>query len=161
MRYRSRPATERMDGMAEAGTGGWRAWFTRWLDAARATGDAGGKALLKRGWRHTELKFTGNVTQSRMRTFQPDHLLVDYTRTMMGSLLLRPDARLLGMVGLGGGSQAKFCHRRLPGVRVEAVENDAGVLAMRRAFRIPDDDARLQVFYDDGARFLRERRGRY
>lgn len=163
MRYRARLVAERKDGMADAATGGWRAWFARWLDDARVTGggDSGGKAFIKRGWRHTELKFTGNVTQSRMRTFQPDHLLVDYTRTMMGSLLLRPDARLLGMVGLGGGSQAKFCHRRLPGVRVEAVENDAGVLAMRRAFRIPPDDARLQVFHDDGARFLRGRRGRY
>ena len=147
--------------MAVATTGGWRAWFVRWFGGIRAAEGAHGQAFIKRGWRHTELKFTGNVTQSRMRTFQPDHLLVDYTRTMMGCLLLRPDARMVGMIGLGGGSQAKFCHRHLPGVQVEAVEKDAGVLAMRRAFRIPDDDARLQVFHDDAARFLRKRRGRY
>ena len=96
-----------------------------------------------------------------MRTFRPDHLLIDYTRTMMASLLFRPRPALVGMVGLGGGSQAKFCHRHLPDARVEVAENNPHVVALRRRFRIPRDDARLQVFLADGARFVQERRGRY
>lgn len=146
---------------------GWRRWLQTWRmrpDPSRARdggADSEAQTLLQRGWRHTELKFAGSVTQSRMRTFQPHHLLVPYTRTMMASLLFRPRPERIGMVGLGGGSQAKFCHRHLPATRVEVVENNPGVVAMRRRFRIPDDDARLEVFVDDGERFLRERRGRY
>jgi spermidine synthase len=41
------------------------------------------------------------------------------------------------------------------------VENNASVIALRREFRIPDDDERLQVFHDDGARFVHARPGRY
>jgi spermidine synthase len=110
---------------------------------------------------YAALQFVRGQTQSRMRSDDPDHLLIDYTRTMLGALLLQPRPRRIGIVGLGGGSQAKFCHRHLPHARIEAVENNAGVIALRREFRIPDDDERLQVVHDDGARFLRERRGRY
>jgi spermidine synthase len=110
---------------------------------------------------YTALQFVRGQTQSRMRSGDPDHLLIDYTRTMLGALLLQPRPRRIGIVGLGGGSQAKFCHRHLPDARIEAVENNAAVIAMRREFRIPDDDDRLQVVHDDGARFLRARPGRY
>lgn len=122
---------------------------------------AGHPARLQRSWRYTELKFAGTVVQSRMRTFRPYDLLVPYTRTMMAALLLQPRPRRIGMIGLGGGSQLKFCHRHLPGVRLEVVENNPDVIALRRRFRIPDDDERLQVVEDDGAAFLRARRGRY
>jgi spermidine synthase len=144
-------------GMAQTGTG-WRGRLSGWL---RAASSSTRQAWVERGLRNTELKFTGNVTQSRMRTWQPYRLLVPYTRTMMAALLWRPDAGLAAMVGLGGGSQAKFCHRYLPSMRLEVVESEAEVIAMRRRFRIPDDDARLQVFHDDGAHFLRARPGRY
>jgi spermidine synthase len=147
-----------------AGGGWWRDAWRRWFAGAAGDGvgdDRATTALFKRGWRHTELKFAGTVTQSRMRTFRPHQLLVPYTRTMMAALLLQPQARSIGMVGLGGGSQAKFIHRHLPAARLEVAENLPAVVAMRRRFRIPDDDARLQVFLEDGERFLRERQGRY
>lgn len=141
-------------------------WWQRWLGVRDASGDEARMddarpPTVRRGWRYTELQFTGGVSQSRMRTFRPDHLLIDYTRTMMAALLFRPQPRLLGMIGLGGGSQAKFCHRYLPDTRVEVAENNPQVVALRRRFRIPRDDARLQVFLADGAGFLRGRRGRF
>ena len=116
---------------------------------------------IKRGWRYTELQFGGGVSQSRMRTFRPGHLLIDYTRTMMAALLFRPQPALIGMIGLGGGSQAKFCHSHLPATRLEVAENNPQVLALRRSFRVPPDDARLQVLLADGAQYVRERRGCY
>lgn len=119
------------------------------------------RALIRRGWRYTDLQFEGGVSQSRMRTFRPGQLAVDYTRTMMASLLWRPRPGLIGMVGLGGGSQVKFCHRHLPDTRVEVAEINPHVLALRRTFKVPGDDARLQVYLADGARFVRERPGRY
>ena len=60
------------------------------------------------------LHFTLGELQSRMLTASPWQLEVDYTRTMMGFLLFHPAPARIGMIGLGGGSIAKFCHRYLP-----------------------------------------------
>lgn len=120
-----------------------------------------GHPFVRRGWYSTSLQFGETVTQSRMLTWWPDVLLVGYTRTMMATLLLRPRPRRIGIVGLGGGSQAKFCHRHLAEAHIEAFENHPGVLALREHFRIPADGERFQAVLGDAARLLRQRRGRY
>jgi spermidine synthase len=102
------------------------------------------------------LHFTIGETQSSMRCDRPDELQIDYTRTMMGFLLLQSAPREILMIGLGGGSMPKFCHRHLPSARVTVVENNPAVIELRREFRIPDDDERLSVIAADGAAFLRE-----
>jgi spermidine synthase len=59
------------------------------------------------------------------------------------------------MIGLGGGSLAKFFHRRFRAARVRAVELDARVVAAAREhFALPPDDARLTVEVGDGAESL-------
>ena len=100
------------------------------------------------------LHFTAGEIQSSMRLDSPDALQIDYTRTMMGFLLLTPLARNISMIGLGGGSLAKFCHRHLPNARITVVENNPGVIALRHEFNIPDDDARLAVLPADGAAWI-------
>jgi len=120
-----------------------------------------GQPYVRRSWRYVELKFRGDVTQTRMSRWFPGRLQVGYTRTMLAALWLHPAPRTIGIVGFGGGAQAKFCHRHLPGARIEAVESDPGVLALRDAFGVPADDARLQVQLGDGAEWLRQRRRRY
>jgi spermidine synthase len=100
------------------------------------------------------LHFTIGEIQSSMRLDRPDELQVDYTRTMMGFLLLAPQPGRIAMIGLGGGSLAKFCHRHLPSARVTVVENNPGVIALREQFGIPPDDDRLTVLADDGAAFV-------
>ena len=55
-----------------------------------------------------------SAIQSRMHLQRPDALELEYTRMVMGWLMLRPAAQSLAMIGLGGGSIAKFCHRHLP-----------------------------------------------
>jgi spermidine synthase len=103
------------------------------------------------------LHFTLGEVQSSMRADRPDELELDYTRTMMGFLLLNPQPKAIAMIGLGGGSLAKFCHRHLPGARITAVENNPHVIAMRAEFNIPADDDRLEVVCDDGAAFVARR----
>lgn len=100
------------------------------------------------------LHFTLGEVQSRMRLDQPDALQIDYTRTMMGFLLLQPKPRHIAMIGLGGGSLVKFCHRHLPATRITVVENNPAVIALRHEFSIPDDDTRLTTVADDGAAWL-------
>lgn len=119
------------------------------------------KPFVRRRWRTTELQFVHGVSQSRMLTADPDRLLIDYTRTMMGALVLAPEPRTIGIVGLGGGSQAKFCRREFPRARIEAIENNPHVVALRRRFQIPDDDDSFGVVLGDAAVVLSGRRAAY
>ncbi len=116
-----------------------------------------GAPYVLRDWRTRELRFAEGTAQSRMSRWAPDRLVVDYTRTMLGALALVPAPSHVAMVGLGGGSQAKFLHRHLRGATLEAVEISPEVIALRREFRIPDDDARFRVVQADAAEWLKTR----
>ncbi|RZL32217.1 MAG: transferase [Rubrivivax sp.] len=106
------------------------------------------------------LHFSICEIQSRMRVQQPHALDLAYTRTMMAFLLFAPRPQVLAMIGLGGGSLAKFCHAKLPGTRIEVVEINPHVIALREQFRVPPDDARFLVRRGDGADFVRDADGR-
>lgn len=97
----------------------------------------------------------GEAIQSAMRIDDPFALALDYTRCMMAFLLFHPRPREVLMIGLGGGSLAKFVHRHLKRTRVRAIECDARVAqAARDHFALPPDDARLSVEIGDGAQAL-------
>jgi spermidine synthase len=107
------------------------------------------------GQKTRALHFTTGETQSRMNLRQPDALMLAYTRTMMGFLLLKPAPDSLAMIGLGGGSLAKFCHRHLPRTVIRVLEINPHVIALREDFHIPADDSRFSVIEGDGAEFVR------
>lgn len=138
-----------------------RSWLARLAARFPWQRDGLRRPYVRRHGGFTSLQFVRRQTQSRMVDAEPDRLLVDYTRTMFAALLWQPAPATLGMVGLGGGSQLKFAHRRLPGTRIEVVENNPHVLALRAGFGVPDDDARLRVVLDDGARFVAARAGAF
>jgi spermidine synthase len=97
----------------------------------------------------------GEAIQSSMRLDDPYALALDYTRCMMAFLLFHPEPRDALMIGLGGGSLAKFFHRRLRATRVRIIELDPRIVATARAhFALPPDDARLSVEIGDGAEAL-------
>jgi spermidine synthase len=100
------------------------------------------------------LFFTIDAIQSSMRMDDPDALITPYTRKMMAFLLFRPAPRHVLMIGLGGGSLAKFCYRHLPRTRISVVEINADVIALRDEFAIPKDDERFKIIHGDGAAFL-------
>lgn len=127
----------------------------------RRSDDAGRGPQLLRRWWTTELRFAEGIGQSRMARWFPDHLLIDYTRTMLAPLAVLPAGLRVGMVGLGGGSQAKFLYRHLPAAQIEVFEIDPAVLALRREFRVPEDDARLCVLQADAASMLPQRQAAY
>ncbi len=105
------------------------------------------------------LFFSLDQLQSRMNMAQPDALEVDYTKTMMAFLLLTPAPRQLAMIGLGGGSLVRFCHRHLPHSRMTVVEINPAVVALRDEFLLPPDSDRLTVLLADGADFVRASSG--
>src|ERR1035437_2041812 len=56
------------------------------------------------------LYFSLRYVQSTMRTSDPTSLEFAYTRKMMSFLLFQEKTRSILMLGLGGGSLAKFCY---------------------------------------------------
>lgn len=92
--------------------------------------------------------------QSQMRIANPVELVLGYTRTMMGFLFFTPEPRRIGMIGLGGGSIAKYCHEYLPGADITVVEINPDVIALRREFAVPPDSSRFRIVCGDGADFL-------
>jgi spermidine synthase len=105
------------------------------------------------------LHFTRDFIQSAMRLDDPWALEFAYTRKMMGFLLFTQEPREVLVLGLGGGSLVKYCHRHLPAARITVVEIDPHVVAFRDEFRVPPDDARLTVVIDDAAAYVARRPG--
>jgi len=101
------------------------------------------------------LHLGGPAVQSAMRLKEPYALDLEYTRAMMGFLLFRRQPSDIALIGLGGGSIAKFIYRHLPQSRLTALEINPEVVAAARAyFMLPPDDERLSVITGDGAAFV-------
>jgi spermidine synthase len=97
------------------------------------------------------LHFDFDAIQSAMELSNPQRLTLAYTRKMMAFLLFnRAPVRIL-LLGLGGGSLAKFCYSNLPAASITAVELNQDVIALRDEFNIPADDHRFRVINADGA----------
>ena len=102
------------------------------------------------------LHFTHGELQSQMCVGNPWRLEVDYTRTMMGFLLFNNNPAVIGMIGLGGGSLAKFCYRYLGHTCITVAEINPHVVALRDTFQVPPDDERFRVVTCDGARWVHD-----
>ena len=103
-------------------------------------------------WRY--LHFSPGQLQSVMRIDEPDALDLRYTKKMMGFLLFQPRPAHVMLLGLGGGSLAKYCYRHLPRTRISVIEIDPQVIALRERFMVPKDDLRFRVICADGARYI-------
>lgn len=125
------------------------------LEALFARIEAGsyGKPFIIEDGKTRRLYFGLDLVQSAMRIDDPYALEFAYTRKMMAFLLFAPEPAHVLMVGLGGGSLAKFCHRHLPQARLTVVEVSADVIALRNEFGVPDDP-RLAIVEADAAEYL-------
>jgi spermidine synthase len=104
------------------------------------------------------LQIGGNAIQSAMRLSAPDAIELDYVRAMMAFLLFRPEPRNILMIGLGGGSMARFVHARMPATRVTVAEINPGVVTVaRKYFRFPGEDERLAIVIGEGAKEVARR----
>ena len=123
-------------------------------DSAAAPDDEHARPFVREELDSRSMQFSESAIQSRMHLRQPDALALEYTRTMMGFLLFKPAPAEIAMVGLGGGSLARFCHRHLPHTRMTVVEINPHVIELRERFEVPPDGPRFKVLLDDGARFV-------
>lgn len=112
------------------------------------------KPLVRTDGDRRTLEFTPGDIQSAMRLSRPDALVLAYARAMMCFTLFVPRPARILMVGLGGGSMAKFCRRHFPDAHITVLELRADVIALREHFLVPPDDARFRVIHADAAAWM-------
>lgn len=92
--------------------------------------------------------------QSAMSIAEPFRLVLEYTQAMMGFLLFNPSPATIEIIGLGGGSLAKYCHKYLPQTSIRAVEVDWEVIAVADQFCIPPSSDRFGIVWAEGSDFV-------
>lgn len=101
------------------------------------------------------LHIGSDTIQSAMRIARPNDLELAYTRSMMAFLLFQDRPGRVLMVGLGGGSLAKFVYHRMPDTVSEVLEIRPEVVAVaHRLFGVPASDERFILRVCDGADFV-------
>lgn len=114
------------------------------------------RPLLSEGISALFLHFDDDAIQSAMVKSQPERLVLGYTQTMMGFLLFQPAPRRIEMIGLGGGSLAKYCRKHLPAAHFTAIEINPKIIALRTRFDIPPDGEHFEVVCANGADYVRD-----
>jgi len=100
------------------------------------------------------LHFDFDAIQSVMEIQNPQKLALPYTRKMMAFLLFNRSPKRILLLGLGGGSLAKYCYGNLPDASLTAIEVSQDVIALRDSFGIPKDNHRFRVVNTDGAAYV-------
>lgn len=102
------------------------------------------------------LHFGSAPKQSSMDVHNPSRLALTYTRAMTAALLFTDEKpRTALIIGLGGGSLAKFLLSRFPECRVDAVELRQQVVELALKYFLLPEDPRLQIFVEDAGSFIR------
>ncbi len=127
----------------------------------RVCHNSNGKPFVFEEGNMRSLHFDERMMQSAMLIDAPNELVFGYTRSMMGFLLINDEPRHILMIGLGGGSLAKFCYKYLPHARITVVEINANVIALRDQFLIPSDDDRFQIVHMDAVEFIEQSTDQY
>lgn len=99
------------------------------------------------------LHFGNAVRQSAMDMNRPTHLVLTYTRAMASSLLLQPAPERALLIGLGGGSLAKFLLHHFPLCTIDAVEQREQIVKLAHGYFMLPEDPRLRVHVGDGNAF--------
>lgn len=101
------------------------------------------------------LHFGTEWVQGAMRLRKPDWLELEYAQQMMAWMLFRQAPRHIVQLGLGTAALTKFCYRQYPQARITAVELNPSVIQICEAmFKLPPNDARLQVLEMDAMDFV-------
>jgi len=94
--------------------------------------------------------------QTAMYLDDPFETSFRYPNYLHLAFALKPDAKRVLVIGLGGGSAVKRIWRDYPDSQVDAVEIDPVVVDVaKRYFEVPDDP-RIRLITEDGRRFLQD-----
>jgi spermidine synthase len=96
-----------------------------------------------------------NTQQSCISLSDPDALMFDCNKMMLGALYLRPDPRKVLLIGLGGGTLASALIRLLPEAELSVVEIDPAIVQVARKYFNFRPTARVRVAEEDGRVFVK------
>ena len=103
------------------------------------------------------LHFGTEARQSALDLADPDRLELPYLRAMLIGLVFVPTPGRILLLGLGGGSLARFLVRHYPEARIEVVELRAAMVEVaRRHFGLPDEP-NLNIQIGDGGESIMQR----
>ncbi|GAB3439388.1 spermidine synthase [Massilia solisilvae] len=101
------------------------------------------------------LHFGTEWVQGAMRIRKPDWPELEYAQQMMSWMLFIDAPRTICQLGLGAATLTKFCYRQFPEAHVTAIELNPSVIDICHSmFKLPEDDARLQVREMDAFDFV-------
>ncbi len=98
------------------------------------------------------LHLGSDMIQSAMKVSAPNDLVLGYTQCMMAFLLFHQNPKTIHMIGLGGGSLAKFVYHYLPNSSVTVVEINPQIVATAyNHFELPSENKRFNIHIGEGA----------
>ncbi|MFC1749488.1 spermidine synthase [Pseudomonadota bacterium] len=100
------------------------------------------------------LYFGSDAKQSSMDILQPERLVLSYTQMMMASLIFAPLPQNILLIGLGGGSLAKFLLHLFPGCHIDAVEFRHDVVKLAHGYFCVPENKQLTIHIGDGFDYL-------
>lgn len=104
---------------------------------------------------YRSMHFGSDPKQSSMLRRDPLFLALSYTRAMSCAVLFNDSPLRVLMIGLGGGSLAKFLLHYFPDCQIDVVETRGSVISIAQShFYLPEDN-RLHFHIDDGGHFVR------
>lgn len=93
--------------------------------------------------------------QSCIDLRQPQRLVFEYTRMMLGALFLGPEPNNILIIGLGGGTLPHTLRQLLPNADIDVVEIDPAVVRVAEQYFGFHADAHMPVFEEDGRAYVR------
>ena len=106
------------------------------------------------------LHFGTSPKQSALSLQTPDRVELAYIRAMLSALLFIDEPCRVLLIGLGGGSLARYLLERFPNCKVDAVERRASVVEIARIyFGLPKED-RLDIRIGEAAQEVENQSGR-
>ncbi|MBF0097341.1 MAG: fused MFS/spermidine synthase [Magnetococcales bacterium] len=96
-----------------------------------------------------------NGRQSCIDMAEPDRLVLEYTKLVLGALYLNPHPQSALVIGLGGGSLPTVLQNLYPGIQLDCVELDPAVTQVAKQFFGFVPAAETHLYDEDGRVFVK------
>jgi spermidine synthase len=85
----------------------------------------------------------------------PNALVLNYTKMLLGALYLKPEPRSILIIGLGGGTMPSILQKIIPSAKIDSVELDPSVVKVAKQFFGFSPGNNSAVVVDDGRVFVK------
>jgi spermidine synthase len=94
------------------------------------------------------------ASQSIVKVGDPDYVDFEYIQAMLVTFAMVNEPKRVLVVGLGGGSLPSLLRKHYPRLTIDVVDIDPDVVMVARKYFGFREDPNMQVFVEDGRRFI-------